>query len=118
MSKTGDVMLRIELEDGQDPELLERLTNEIREHLLEAEVAESVSSQSGEAPAGSKSAEWLEIGALSLQLFVYSIKAVHIVKEALHARGLKGSLEAGNGAQLNLATASAGEQEQFIQSAQ
>ncbi len=117
MVKTGDATLRIELEDGQDAELLERLANELRAELLEEEVAESITSPSGAAPEGAKSAEWLEVGALSLQLFVYSIKAIEVLVKALKARGLKGSLQASNGAHLNLSMEDIAERENFLKAA-
>lgn len=117
MVKTGDVMLRIELEDGQDVALLEELANELRAELLEEEIAEDISSPSGTAPDGAKSAEWLEIGALSLQVFVYSIKTIEVLVKALKARGLKGSLEAPTGARLNLSVDDIAERENFLKAA-
>lgn len=116
MVKTGDVTLRIELTEGEDPELLERLTHEIREELLQSEVAEAIASPKGEAPTGSKGLEYLEIGALSLQLFVYSVKSLEILKKAVESRHLKATLESPNGNRLNLATAHTSDQDRFLQS--
>jgi hypothetical protein len=118
MAATGDLTLQLELTDGTDPDLLERLAQEVRAELLEAEVAEAVGVPAGAAPAGAKSAEWLEVGALSLQLFVYSIKAIECVKKAIESRGLKGTLHAANGASLNLVTAEEADQDQFLKVAQ
>lgn len=117
MVKTGDATLRIELEEGEDAELLERLASELRAELLEEEIAEEITAPTGTAPEGAKSAEWLEIGALSLQVFVYSIKALEVLIKAVKARGLKGSLEAPNGARLNLAMDNVTERENFLKAA-
>ncbi len=117
MVKTGDALLRIELEDGHDPELLERLTNELKAELLEEEVAETIEAPKEAAPEGAKvGLEALEIGALSLQIFVYSVKAIEVIVKALKSRGLKGSLESPNGARLNLAMSNIADQESFLKS--